>query len=195
MDDSAATINFASFLARRHRLLKSEIGCTNAIWALRDVLETRTLFESGLWNEASNKLSRLSKTDAKAQAKAEAKALSEFEGELWRAANWVVEGAGSLLKDMTSRRRLSEDFARAIRVGELYGDKNKAWPLSIDRWNFWKNRFAKLATLLDCDSETAQHVCKALRCMALAEKHFGHIPESESKEESEDENKSEGEDS
>jgi hypothetical protein len=160
---------------------------------LRDALEEEYRIESVLCSQISNKPSGLHK----ARARAQAKTIAHFERQIWVAANWIVEGAGSLLQDMTSRRKLSEDDARALSVGELYGDKDKDTPLSIHRWYFWKQRFAALEILLDQSSDTTQHVRKALRCMALAEKKIDLITEShnDSESESESESTGDGEDS
>jgi hypothetical protein len=143
------------------------IQIDHAIWALRSALEKESPAESML-RSALNEPAPLSKAKIKAQVTA----ISKFESQLWEAAKWVVEGAGHLLQEILSRRQLSqlsEEDARILMVGELQGDYQEE-PFGIDRWLYWKQRFAELAALLDRGSDIAHHIHKAIHCMALAEK-------------------------
>jgi hypothetical protein len=67
---------------------------------------------------------------------------SAMECRIWVASVWIIHCADIIYEDMNSNEKLNENEARAIGTGTLGNDIQ---PLSVERWEFWKKRFSKLA--------------------------------------------------
>ncbi|TGJ84680.1 hypothetical protein E0Z10_g4079 [Xylaria hypoxylon] len=85
---------------------------------------------------------------------------------VWIASEWIIRCARPIFEDMTEgREELDESTARSLRTGPLCDD---ALPLSLERWQFWRKRFAELAgdgSGLGLDSVISRRSLDALNSM------------------------------
>ncbi len=81
------------------------------------------------------------------------------ECQLWVASEWIIQCAGSIFSEMCSNKDFDESRVQIYQTGPLSDSR----PLSVERWEFWKNRFSELIT--DVDAAVASHISDALRSM------------------------------
>lgn len=87
--------------------------------------------------------------------------------QVWVATEWIIQCANILFEFFCSKEELDEAATRAFRTGSLCDD-NKVPILSIERWNFWKERFSDIAADADnlgLDSTTTARIPDALKRM------------------------------
>ncbi|KAI0809596.1 hypothetical protein GGR55DRAFT_679430 [Xylaria sp. FL0064] len=85
---------------------------------------------------------------------------------VWVASEWIICCGHLLLETL---KNPSDDDHRSIAVGPLCSDLS---PVGMERWQFWKMRFAEFASPdnnLGIDSATSEHISLALDSMAAAE--------------------------
>jgi hypothetical protein len=88
---------------------------------------------------------------------------------VWVASEWMIHCADGLFKAMNLKEKPSEDAARAFSTGPLC---EHIPPWSVERWEFWKMRFAEIATeagSLGLDSAMTVRISDALKSMHAAE--------------------------
>lgn len=83
-----------------------------------------------------------------------------MECRLWVASEWIIHCADLLLEQMSSKEEIDEGTARALSIGALCKVER---PLSLERWEFWKQRLSELAA--DAETDTAAHISQALKSM------------------------------
>jgi hypothetical protein len=88
---------------------------------------------------------------------------------VWCASEWMIHCADGLFERMNLKEKPSEDGARAFSTGPL-AKHIPVW--SMERWEFWKMRFAEIATeagSLGLDSAMTVRISDALKSMHAAE--------------------------
>lgn len=88
-----------------------------------------------------------------------------FESNMWGASEWMIQSAGSLFQLMKCE---DQPEGASLSVGDLC-DPESFPAFSIDRWNYWKQRFTEKAKMLNPEGDAVRHVRQALRCMKAAE--------------------------
>lgn len=66
---------------------------------------------------------------------------------LWVASEWVMHCAKPIFQEMGSKTKLPYPLSRSLGTGSLCNDGIS--PMSVERWTFWKERFAELAANAD----------------------------------------------
>lgn len=97
---------------------------------------------------------------------------------LWVATEWMIQCADIIFNWMTSVEELDQGSARALRGGPLCRD---IAPLSVERWEFWKERLVALAAdaeNLEVDSAIVARITEALESMG-AVKDSDKLPEND----------------
>ncbi|KAL2755758.1 hypothetical protein ACRALDRAFT_1076755 [Sodiomyces alcalophilus JCM 7366] len=132
--------NLNSFVARLTRL-GFRPWLNFPIWELREVLEEPP------WAQEPSE-----------------KAL-EMDSRLCAASEWMIQCADIVFEWMAEAGELDEDDARALQTGSLCKD---IAPMSVERWEFWKERFAAFAAdaeNLGLDSAAVALITEALASM------------------------------
>ncbi|KAI4862153.1 hypothetical protein F4820DRAFT_431489 [Hypoxylon rubiginosum] len=84
---------------------------------------------------------------------------------IWVASEWIIHCADHIFNFMNTKDDVDESTARAFKGGPLYDGRP---PLSVERWEFWKQRFSALltdATSLELDGPIAVWILDALKSM------------------------------
>lgn len=86
---------------------------------------------------------------------------------LWVATEWIIQCADVIFLEINEKKELEQSAARALATGSLCDDDNLP-PLSVERWNFWKQRFSEIAAdagNLRLDSSITERISQALTRM------------------------------
>ncbi|VUC27142.1 unnamed protein product [Clonostachys rosea] len=86
---------------------------------------------------------------------------------VWIAAEWMINCGDLMFKLINNLEEVtddtSDDSCDELRPGPLYGKELP--PFTLDRWEFWKKRFAELGANPALDDATKKHVATALNLM------------------------------
>lgn len=84
---------------------------------------------------------------------------------LWVASEWILQSGELLFEEMSSNRDLDQQSARAIETGPTFESKP---PLSVERWQFWRDRFldiSKNKADLELDSSIVSRISSTVQRM------------------------------
>lgn len=87
---------------------------------------------------------------------------------LWVATEWILQCADVIFLEISEKKELDKSAARALATGSLCDNDNLPPPLSVERWNFWKQRFSEIAANaenLRLDSSITGRISQALKRM------------------------------
>ncbi|KAI0535787.1 hypothetical protein GGR58DRAFT_503928 [Xylaria digitata] len=87
-----------------------------------------------------------------------------MECRVWAASEWTIRCARPVFEEITlEKEKLDKNTVRLLRAGSLC---ENVLPLSLERWEYWRKRFAELAgdnNSLDLDCVVSQRSMDALR--------------------------------